>query len=167
MTINGSVSSSGNLLPGGASTGGHAHHQQWSHPNRWWPRSGPQWRKQHHRRRHQRPLRHHRQRECQRNGHRQPGLLQHPGGQYRLPTFGTYSGSLTGGASFAAGSRAINIDTSTREPAQLDLHREPLPENLNWSSTSSSDWDVVNSLNCTNTGSRLHRPLLPGGHRHV
>lgn len=67
-------------------------------------------------------------------------------------TFGTYSGSLTGGASFAAGSRAINIDTSTANQLNL-IYTGAASGNLNWSSTSSSDWDVVNSLNWYNTGS--------------
>lgn len=67
-------------------------------------------------------------------------------------TFGTYTGTLSGGSSFAAGSRAITIDTSTAN--QLNLtYTGAASGNLNWSSTSSSDWDVVNSLNWYNTGS--------------
>lgn len=67
-------------------------------------------------------------------------------------TFGTYTGSLTGAASFAAGSRAINIDTTTANQLKL-IYTGAASGNLNWSSTSSSDWDVVSSLNWYNTGS--------------
>lgn len=66
-------------------------------------------------------------------------------------TFATYTGGLTGGASFAAGSRAITIDTTTA--GQLNLtYTGAASGNLNWNSTSSSAWDVLNSLNWHNTG---------------
>lgn len=66
-------------------------------------------------------------------------------------TFATYSGGLTGGASFAAGSRAITIDTTTA--GQLNLtYTGAASGNLNWNSTSSSAWDILNSLNWHNTG---------------
>lgn len=66
-------------------------------------------------------------------------------------TFATYTGSLTGGTSFAAGSRAVTIDTTTS--GQLNLtYTGAASGNLNWNSTSSSTWDILNSLNWHNTG---------------
>lgn len=66
-------------------------------------------------------------------------------------TFGTYTGTLTGGSNFAAGSRAITLDTATAGQLKF-TYTGAASGNLNWSSTNSSDWDVVNSLNWTNTG---------------
>ena len=65
-------------------------------------------------------------------------------------TFGTYTGSLTGGSNFAAGSRAITLDTATTGQLKL-TYTGAASGNLNWSSTSSTAWDVVNSLNWNNT----------------
>jgi len=67
-------------------------------------------------------------------------------------TFATYSGTLSGGSSFAAGSRAINIDTATTGLVKL-VYTGASSASLNWNSTSSGAWDVVNSLNWFNTGS--------------
>ena len=67
-------------------------------------------------------------------------------------TFATYSGTLTGGSNFAAGSRAVNIDTATSGLVKL-VYTGASAASLNWSSTSSGAWDVVNSLNWFNTGS--------------
>lgn len=65
-------------------------------------------------------------------------------------TFGTYTGTLTGGSNFAAGSRAITLDTATTGQLKL-TYTGAASGNLNWSSTSSSAWDVVNTLNWNNT----------------
>jgi len=67
-------------------------------------------------------------------------------------TFGTYTGTLSGESNFAAGSRAISLDTATAGQLKL-TYTGAASGNLNWSSTSSSAWDVVNSLNWTNTSS--------------
>lgn len=67
-------------------------------------------------------------------------------------TFATYSGTLTGGSNLAAGSRSINIDTSTSGLVKL-VYTGASSASLNWSSTSSGVWDVVNSLNWFNNGS--------------
>ncbi|OYV06769.1 MAG: hypothetical protein CFE26_04515 [Verrucomicrobiales bacterium VVV1] len=67
-------------------------------------------------------------------------------------TFATYSGTLTGGSNFAAGSRSVNIDTATSGLVKL-VYTGASSASLNWSSSSSGAWDVVNSLNWFNNGS--------------
>lgn len=67
-------------------------------------------------------------------------------------TFGTYTGTLSGESNFAAGSRAISIDTAIAGQLKL-TYTGAASGTLNWSSTSSTAWDVVNSLNWNNTSS--------------
>lgn len=65
-------------------------------------------------------------------------------------TFGQYSGTLTNGSNFAAASRAVTLDTSVA--GQLNLvYTGAASASLDWASTSSTAWDVVNSLNWTNS----------------
>ncbi len=66
-------------------------------------------------------------------------------------TFGTYVGTLGGSGSFAAASRAINVDTSTANQLKLTYTGASFG-NLKWNSNSSGAWDILTSQNWLNSG---------------